>query len=526
MIQKIVIAIACFHVVAGDFVFHETLPDTVNECFENAKKEPVNFHRAQRACMLAYYTEVLQPQNLTDEDKRFFAERQNSRFMFTPPKTGFRLRREIRTLSKEERQRFFKVLQTMYKEGTIQKFGRLHGQTRKKVHKGAAFLPWHRVFILDFEEEMRRIDERVFLPYWDYTIDNNITKPSDSVVWSDCFFGNGEGFIKTGPFRNWYGGHSIQMQRDYARGGQCPPRLINKLDINRIMKKCHFTDVTTGSEPFYDNINNIEMLHDGVHDWVGGDMDELPFAAFDPVFYLHHAFIDYIWEKFRNRQRNSCHINPETDWRPKNDLCQIGREDHGAFDTMFGYPHLRNIDGAWNNMTQYFYNYEEQPECPHCSHSEYLYCDTKVDSEFPEGICLTKTKDVCESGESILDNESERGTQWNLDNRPVPFTVERIKGMSGDGRSRDMSFEDSFKVLQSEIGKGTPRNKTGHMSVTAKNALLFHYTVKTSGDKHDDSKYNISLHECTKGCLGLTVIGVACIALLFCTIVGLLFKRF
>lgn len=44
------------------------------------------------------------------------------------------------------------------------------------------------------------------------------------------------------------------------------------------------------------------MLHDGVHDWIGGDMGSVTVSAFDPVFYLHHAFIDYIWEKFREHQ--------------------------------------------------------------------------------------------------------------------------------------------------------------------------------------------------------------------------------
>lgn len=65
---------------------------------------------------------------------------------------------------------------------------------------------------------------------------------------------------------------------------------------------CPLQDVTTGAGPYFDNPTNIEMLHDGVHDWVGGDMDELPYSAFDPVFYMHHAFIDFIWEKFRRHQ--------------------------------------------------------------------------------------------------------------------------------------------------------------------------------------------------------------------------------
>ena len=48
--------------------------------------------------------------------------------------------------------------------------------------------------------------------------------------------------------------------------------------------------------------HNLELHHDEVHDWVGGDMGDVPRAAFDPAFYMHHAYIDYIFEEFRQNQ--------------------------------------------------------------------------------------------------------------------------------------------------------------------------------------------------------------------------------
>lgn len=56
------------------------------------------------------------------------------------------------------------------------------------------------------------------------------------------------------------------------------------------------------SVPPEDNQCSLEVLHDGVHTWVGGDMGDLGLSAFDPVFYFHHAFIDYVWELFRRNQ--------------------------------------------------------------------------------------------------------------------------------------------------------------------------------------------------------------------------------
>lgn len=36
---------------------------------------------------------------------------------------------------------------------------------------------------------------------------------------------------------------------------------------------------------------NCEYIHNNVHNWVGGDagqMGDVPVAAYDPIFFLHH----------------------------------------------------------------------------------------------------------------------------------------------------------------------------------------------------------------------------------------------
>lgn len=46
---------------------------------------------------------------------------------------------------------------------------------------------------------------------------------------------------------------------------------------------------------FFDFTHQLEQLHDNVHVCVGGDnghMGDIPFAAFDPIFWAHHAMID------------------------------------------------------------------------------------------------------------------------------------------------------------------------------------------------------------------------------------------
>jgi tyrosinase len=41
--------------------------------------------------------------------------------------------------------------------------------------------------------------------------------------------------------------------------------------------------------------DRLESYHDEVHVWVGGDMQDIATAAFDPVFFAHHAMVDRIW---------------------------------------------------------------------------------------------------------------------------------------------------------------------------------------------------------------------------------------
>ena len=39
----------------------------------------------------------------------------------------------------------------------------------------------------------------------------------------------------------------------------------------------------------------LESIHDGVHVWVGGTMESIATAAYDPIFWAHHCMIDRLW---------------------------------------------------------------------------------------------------------------------------------------------------------------------------------------------------------------------------------------
>lgn len=91
------------------------------------------------------------------------------------------------------------------------------------------------LFSSSFEEELRRIDNTVSLPYWDFTIDSEMDNPVNSIIWSSKMYGNGNGKIKTGDFKEWLSPKG-PLQRRYGESNY--GRLINRDTVRDIVSKC------------------------------------------------------------------------------------------------------------------------------------------------------------------------------------------------------------------------------------------------------------------------------------------------
>lgn len=96
-------------------------------------------------------------------------------------------------------------------------------------------------------------------------------------------------------------------------------------------------------------------------------------AAFDPVFYFLHAYVDLLWELFRNLQRDRG-VDPTSDYPRDNNVT-----GHGWDDTA-GLGSYRNYHGMSDHFTTNIYKYQVPPSCtrkqPTCG-SAYIRCDTK-----------------------------------------------------------------------------------------------------------------------------------------------------
>jgi tyrosinase len=157
------------------------------------------------------------------------------------------------------------------------------------AHGKPIFLPWHRAYLYFFELALRDLQAEVALPWWDWTSDRAIPRA----------YGEAQVAGHPNPL------HSAAVDplaleqgaragdRKAARTERFPgqpgsPPLPTAAEVEQVLGLAGFLDFT----------HQLEQLHNNVHVWVGGDrghMGDIPFAAFDPIFWAHHAMIDRLW---------------------------------------------------------------------------------------------------------------------------------------------------------------------------------------------------------------------------------------
>ncbi len=198
---------------------------------------------------------------------------------------------------------------------------------RNAAHSGPAFFPWHREMILRYEQDLAKImGEPAFaLPYWDWAADAALA-PGASALWQpDLMGGDGAGpsnEVATGPFRSPANGGTWTTVELDSMGMPLPNGSLQRTlgrdpSVTPAPTLPTPAKVTTtlGMTP-YDVSNFSQMsaafrsaaegwnpygMHNAVHVWVGGSM--LPGTSpNDPVFFLHHANVDRLWNLWQKLQ--------------------------------------------------------------------------------------------------------------------------------------------------------------------------------------------------------------------------------
>ena len=125
--------------------------------------------------------------------------------------------------------------------------------------QGKNFLAWHRQFLKIFETRLQAVNPAVTVPYWDSVTDRNIPAALDN----------------PGLLARW----SVTRQWD-------PSELASTADLNAVKA---YPGTFSGFQSLLES-----NVHSGTHIAVGGDMAGAV-SPTDPLFWLHHAFIDKTW---------------------------------------------------------------------------------------------------------------------------------------------------------------------------------------------------------------------------------------
>lgn len=214
-----------------------------------------------------------------------------------------RIRKEFTAMSLEERRRYISAIK---RASTDQRFRRdyenlinMHQRLFfELIHEAQQFLPWHRWFILQYENLLRRVDCKVTVAFWDWSLDSNPWDASnEQELWhsgDSGFGGNGRrGCVQDGPFRQGV------WSAVSPTGRKC---------LNREFRGIPPDAAAVREVILQNNFVNFERelrvnLHDQVHCLIGGTMCSVESAS-APEFFLHHGFIDKIWDDRQKRTRN------------------------------------------------------------------------------------------------------------------------------------------------------------------------------------------------------------------------------
>ncbi|EQB49493.1 hypothetical protein CGLO_11165 [Colletotrichum gloeosporioides Cg-14] len=255
------------------------------------------------------------------------------------------VRKEWRSLSIEERSNYIAAVKCLQAKEPTSSKDTLPGATNRfedfvgdhilqtvSQHFTGTFLPWHRLFLSDYEQAIRECGFEGAQPYWDWSLDAEDLGASEVFDPESGFGGNGEwvpgtledpeegvpvtadgvpvsfdgrtggGCIPNGPFANMtihMGPGASTTYYEWCVRRDFMPQFFNESAhstvISRLMLLPDFGQLTRQAEI---------SVHGAGHPGVGGlygTLTDTYSSPGDPLFYLHHTNLDRLWWSWQSR---------------------------------------------------------------------------------------------------------------------------------------------------------------------------------------------------------------------------------
>ncbi|XP_067113845.1 tyrosinase-like [Osmerus mordax] len=205
------------------------------------------------------------------------------------------------------------------------------------AHWAPGFLPWHRVYLLHWEHDIRKLtgDSSFSIPYWDWRDargcdvctndlmgdrsprDPNLLSPASvfsswKVLCSRAADYNSRGVLcdgtVEGPLLRNPGNHNRNIVERLPTTAEVeftvnlPDYDTGAMDRTANMS---FRNTLEGfGNPQTGVAGSVRMgMHASLHVFMNGSMSSVQGSANDPIFLLHHAFVDSIYERWLRRHR-------------------------------------------------------------------------------------------------------------------------------------------------------------------------------------------------------------------------------
>ena len=221
------------------------------------------------------------------------------------------MRQNILSLTNREANRFINALNTMMRappeSSPYFNLAALHGWPSDHcVHGQETFLIWHRAYLYEFEKELRRADRNngnsgnIGIPYWEPSASTGRESSSRDTfpsLISEHFSSLPKNFFKENQ--------SHQNKRRLIENGferNSNLEIKQKLNATNIREQIQQSLSLDEHWKFASKRwrlgNSLEIPHDAVHMAIGFPMNIVEFAAFDPIFWIHHSNIDRLYESY------------------------------------------------------------------------------------------------------------------------------------------------------------------------------------------------------------------------------------
>jgi tyrosinase len=211
-----------------------------------------------------------------------------------PELATLKVRKSIAQMSAAEVGRFRKALAGMMSRPDnrgYQYFAGWHGVPLGICeHHNKYFLPWHRGYLYHFELALQEIDPEVTIPWWDWE-----TEAGVPAAFEVAKVGGKANLLASAPIEPL----GVKRRPGWPKKtGRHPGVPIPGVPAAKPPPYRNWVKEVTGSTSYDEFWWRCAGLHDNVHVWVGGNggqMSDPNWAAFDPLFWAHHAMVDRIW---------------------------------------------------------------------------------------------------------------------------------------------------------------------------------------------------------------------------------------